>query len=135
MPDDCRRRGQRETFERRGRKKDSLRRTRLTFHTGAGLLTEKQRARLEALFAAEQHVEVGATWEASTSGWSPAHQEPDRKPGRTLNQRAADILAFFEGPGTSNGSIEAICESGFGWSGTVWSEWMSVALNTSASPP
>lgn len=28
--------------------------------------------------------------------------------GRTLNRRAADVLAFFDHPGTSNGPTEAI---------------------------
>ena len=28
--------------------------------------------------------------------------------GRTLNRRAADVLAFFDRPGTSNGPTEAI---------------------------
>lgn len=28
--------------------------------------------------------------------------------GRTLKQRAADVLAYFERPGTSNGPTEAI---------------------------
>ncbi|NYJ66918.1 hypothetical protein HNR16_001706 [Pseudoclavibacter chungangensis] len=46
--------------------------------------------------------------------------------GRTLRQRASDVLAFFDLQGTSNGPTEAICESGFGWSGTGWSGWMSV---------
>jgi hypothetical protein len=49
-----------------------------------------------------------------------------RRLGRTLKQRAVDILAFFDRPGTSNGPTEAVCESGFGWSGTGWSGWMSV---------
>ena len=31
-----------------------------------------------------------------------------RKLGRTLKQRAADILVFFDRPGTSNGPTEAI---------------------------
>ena len=31
-----------------------------------------------------------------------------RKLGRTLKQRTADILAFFDRPGTSNGPTEAI---------------------------
>lgn len=43
--------------------------------------------------------------------------------GRTLKKRAADILAFFDHPHTSNGPTEAVCESGFGWSGTGWSGW------------
>ncbi len=60
--DECRRRTQRDTFGRRGRKDDPLYKARRTLHTGAGLLTEKQQARLEALFANEQHAEVEATW-------------------------------------------------------------------------
>lgn len=31
-----------------------------------------------------------------------------RKLGRTLKQRAEDVLAFFDRPGTSNGPTEAI---------------------------
>lgn len=31
-----------------------------------------------------------------------------KKLGRTLNKRAADILAYFDRPGTSNGPTEAI---------------------------
>lgn len=41
---------------------DPLYNARRTLHTGAGLLTEKQRTRLEAVFAVEEHVEVEATW-------------------------------------------------------------------------
>jgi transposase len=41
-----------------------------------------------------------------------------RRLGRTLSKRAADVLAYFDRPGTSNGPTEAICESGFGWSVT-----------------
>ena len=49
--------------------------------------------------------------------------------GRTLKKRAADILAYFDRPGTSNGPTEAICESGSGWSGTGRSGWVSVVSN------
>ena len=31
-----------------------------------------------------------------------------RRLGRTLNKRAADVLAYFDRPGTSNGPTEAI---------------------------
>ena len=43
--------------------------------------------------------------------------------GRTLKKRAADVLAYFDHPGTSNGPTEAICECLPGWSGTGWSGW------------
>ena len=131
--DQCRRRIQRDVFGRRGRKDDPLYKARRTLHTGAGLLTEKQQTRLKALFADEQHVEVEATW-GIYQRMVTAYREPDRKLGkflmqsvidslttsvptllvelrrlgRTLKQRAADILAFFDRPGTSNGPTEAI---------------------------
>jgi transposase len=65
--DQCRRRVQQDLHGHRGRKDDPLYSARRTLHTGAGLLTDKQHQRLEALFAAEKDVEVEATW-ASTSG-------------------------------------------------------------------
>lgn len=131
--DQCRRRIQRDVSGRRGRKDDPLYKARRTLHTGAGLLTEKQQTRLKALFADEQHVEVEATW-GIYQRMVTAYREPDRKLGkflmqsvidslttsvptllvelrrlgRTLKQRAADILAFFDRPGTSNGPTEAI---------------------------
>lgn len=131
--DQCRRRIQRDAFGRRGRKDDPLYKARRTLHTGAGLLTEKQQTRLKALFADEQHVEVEATW-GIYQRMVTAYREPDRKLGkfliqsvidsltnsvptllvelrrlgRTLKQRAADILAFFDRPGTSNSPTEAI---------------------------
>ena len=131
--DQCRRRIQRDVFGRRGRKDDPLYKARRTLHTGAGLLTEKQQTRLKALFADEQHVEVEATW-GIYQRMVTAYREPDRKLGkflmqsvidslttsvptllvelrhlgRTLKQHAADILAFFDHPGTSNGPTEAI---------------------------
>jgi hypothetical protein len=45
-----------------GRAGDPPFRARRTLHTGADLLTEKQTARLTALFAADEHVQVEATW-------------------------------------------------------------------------
>ncbi|OIJ37117.1 ISL3 family transposase, partial [Rothia kristinae] len=131
--DECRRPVQRDAFGRRGRKNDPLYTARRTLHTGAGLLTEKQQARLEALFADERHAEVEATW-GIYQRMVTAYREPDRglgrfamqqlidslasgvptplvelrKLGRTLKQRAADILAFFDRPGTSNGPTEAV---------------------------
>jgi hypothetical protein len=99
---------------------------------GAALLTEKQQARLEALFAVSEHVEVEATWGIyqrmiayrepdkkhgkammqavidSVASGVPATLTEIRKLGRTLKQRATDILALFDRPGTSNGPTEAI---------------------------
>ncbi|GAB2650050.1 ISL3 family transposase [Gordonia jinhuaensis] len=131
--DECRRRVQQETCGHRGRKGDPLYTARRTLHTGADLLTDKQKNRLEALFAAEAHVEVWATW-GIYQRMIAAYREPDRargrqlladvieiisknvpealievrRLGRTLNRRASDILAYFTRPGTSNGPTEAI---------------------------
>jgi transposase len=131
--DVCRRRVQQNLHGRRGMKDDPLYKARRTLHTGAALLTEKQIVRLQALFADEQHVEVEAAW-GIYQRMIAAYREPDkakgkgmmqavidsvaagvpaalvelRKLGRTLKQRAADILAFFDRPGTSNGPTEAI---------------------------
>ena len=131
--DVCRRRVQQDTTGHRGVKGDLLYKARRTLHTGASLLTDRQRARLDAVFASEEHVEVEATWGiyqrivaayrepdkkkakammqeviAAISSGVPAALVEVRKLGRTMKQRAGDILAFFDRPGTSNGPTEAI---------------------------
>ena len=131
--DRCRRRIQQIMHGHRGRAGDPLYRARRTLHTGADLLTEKQRARLTALFAADEHVQVEATW-GIYQRMIAAYRQPDRTVGkqlmqqlinatsrgvpaalseiitlgRTLTKRAADVLAYFDRPGTSNGPTEAI---------------------------
>ena len=131
--DRCRRRVQQELHGHRGRTTDPLDRARRTLHTGAGLLTDRQHQRLTALFAVEEHVQVECTW-GIYQRMIAAYRHPDRatgkklmtdlidsistgvpKPlvelitlGRTLVKRAADVLAFFDRPGTSNGPTEAI---------------------------
>jgi transposase len=57
--DQCRRRVQQATCGHRGRKGDPLYAARRTLHTGSDL--DKQRQRLTALFADDEHVEVEAT--------------------------------------------------------------------------
>ncbi len=129
----CRRRVQQDLHGHRGRKGDPLFTSRRTLHTGADLLTETQLARLTALFEADEHAEVEATW-GTYQRMIGAYREPDRKQarrlmmtlidsvssavpaaltevrklGRTLKQRAADVLAYFDRPGTSSGPTEAI---------------------------
>lgn len=73
--DQCRRREQQATCGHRGRQGDPLYAAPRTLHTGSDLLTDKQRQRLTALFADDEHVEVEATW-----GHLPAH---DRRLPRT----------------------------------------------------
>ena len=131
--DRCRRRVQQDLHGHRGRAGDPLYAARRTLHTGAGFLTDKQTTRLTALFVNEDHVEVEATW-GVYQRMITAYREPDRTRGRalmqqliaavgsgvpaalsevitlgrTLTTRAADILAYFDRPGTSNGPTEAI---------------------------
>ncbi len=131
--DKCRRRIQQATLGHRGRKGDPLYGARRTLSTGAGLLTPKQQTRLDAVFANDAHVEVEATWGVYQQ-MITAYREPDRAAGkqimtgliasvsagvpgklkevitlgRTLKKRAADVLAYFDRPGTSNGPTEAI---------------------------
>ncbi len=89
--DECRRRVQRDAFGRRGRKEDPLYKARRTLHTGAGLLTEKQQARLEELFADEQHAEVEATW-GIYQRMVTAYREPDQGLGKFVMQQLIDSL-------------------------------------------
>jgi transposase len=131
--DRCRRRVQLDLHDHRGRKGDPLYAARRTLLTGAGLLTDKQHQRLQALFDADEHVEVEATW-GIYQRMIAAYREPDRTTGkqlmdkvitnlstgvpaalselitlgRTLAKRANDVLAYFDRPGTSNGPTEAI---------------------------
>lgn len=131
--DRCRRRVQQAIHGHRGMKGDPLYSARRTLHTGADLLTDKQATRLRALFAAEDHVEVEATW-GIYQRMIDAYRHQDRrqgrelmvsligslssgvpkalveltKLGRTLRKRADDVLAYFDRPGTSNGPTEAI---------------------------
>ena len=61
--DECRRRTQQDTFGRRGRAGDPLYKARRTLHTGKDLLTDRQKTRLEELFADERHAAVEVTWD------------------------------------------------------------------------
>lgn len=129
----CRRRVQLAIHGHRGMKNDPLYAARRTLHTGANLLTDKQKDRLAALFADGAHVEVEATWGIyqrmiaayraedrrrgrelmvklidSVSRGVPAALSEVVTLGRTLRKRTTDVLAYFEMPGTSNGPTEAI---------------------------
>jgi len=131
--DRARQRVQQQTCGHRGRTGDPLYGIRRVLRTGADLLTDKQRARLSAVFADQRHVEAEATW-GTYQRIVAAYRDPDRAAakkavtavitsisagvprqltelitlGRTLKPRAADVLAYFDRPGTSNGPTEAI---------------------------
>lgn len=111
----------------------ALYRARRTLHTGADLLTDRQHARLSALFDGDEHTEVEATWGIYRRAVA-AYREPDPNRGRelmialiasisrglpsvlreivtlgrTLKKRSADVLAYVERRGTSNGPTEAL---------------------------
>ena len=131
--DRCRQRVQQQLHGHRGRSGDPLYGIRRVLRTGAGLLTDRQHARLVAVFADDRHLEVQATW-GIYQRIIAAYRHPDRaagkaelikiiatlssgvpKPltelitlGRTLKRRAIDVLAYFDRPGSSNGPTEAI---------------------------
>ena len=126
--DQCRRRIQRAITGRRGRAGDRLYRARRTLLTGAGLLTNAQAERLEALFADDRHAAVQAAWGVyqrfiqayrtedpglgkhlmqqlidSLEQAIPDGLEEIQTLARTLTSRSQDILAYFDRPRTSNG--------------------------------
>ncbi len=133
----CRQRVQQDLHGHRGRIGDPLYRARRTLLTGADLLTDPQADRLTALFDTdvhdEDHVHVEATW-GIYQRMIAAYRQPDRglgkaamaavidslrtgipealrelvTLGRTLTKRTADVLAYFDRPGTSNGPTEAV---------------------------
>jgi len=101
--------------------------------TGAGLLTDTQARRLEALFADERHAPAHAAWDVyqrliqayrtedpdlgkylMQQAISPLRQavpdglEESQALARTLAERAIDILAHFDHPRTSNRPTETI---------------------------
>ena len=111
----------------------SLYRARRTLLTEAGLLTDAQAERLEALFADERHAAVQAAWGVyqrliqayrvedpglgkylmqrlidSLRQAVPEGLEEVQTLARTLTERASDILAYFDHPRTSNGPTEAV---------------------------
>ena len=75
----------------RGMKNDPLYSARRTLHTGAGLLTDKQAARLTALFADDAHVEVEATW-GIYQRMIAAYRHEDRRRGRELMVKLIDTI-------------------------------------------
>lgn len=129
----CRQRVQQTFHGHRGRRGDPLYRARRTLLTGVDLITDKQAARLEALFADEHYAEVHATW-SIYQRLVITYRQSDKRLGRyllgeairaintvvpsvleeltrlntTLTRRAGDILAYFNRPGTSNRPTEAI---------------------------
>ena len=103
-------------------------------HTRSCLLTARQQHQILDLFSSDEHVALEVTWSVyqniidayrssnARGGKTLMHEEIARLNstsvpssltelttlGRTLKRRAADILAYFDNPHTSNGPTEAI---------------------------
>jgi transposase len=129
----CRQRLQRETSGRRGRKDDPLYKHRRTLLTRTNYLTERQKRRLDLLWATDdEYVALEVTWmfyqdmiqayghPKKSEGKKlmdriintlrkglPTGLEELAQLGRTLWRRREDVLAYFD-IGASNGPVEAI---------------------------
>ena len=131
--DKTRQRVQREQHGRRGRKDDPLYQCRRTLTVGLDLATEKQKDKLETLFATKTHEQVQLVWSVyqkmvdayrqlkpEIGRWAMEQLIKDigtkvpkglpelKKLGGTLRRRKADILAYFDHVGSSNGPTEAL---------------------------
>ena len=129
--DEVRRRVQQDIHGHRGRKDDPLYRIRNILRAGEEHLTDRQRARLDAAWAAdERHVEVELAWRCAQQVRSAYHQDTHAagrkiaekilasfttcpipevaRLGRTLKQWRTEFLGYFDTNGASNGGTEAI---------------------------
>ncbi len=79
--------------------------------TGAELLTDKQRARLESVFADERHVEVQAT-RGIYQRIIAAYRNPDRAAAKTQLRTAIDSISTATARPRPSVSVL------LGWSGT-----------------
>jgi len=128
----CRQRIQQQTCGHRGRTGDPLYGVRRILRTRLPLLSARRKARLEAVFADENHLAVEVCW-GFYQRMIAAYAHPDRRRGktmmttviealrsgvpdaleelaqlgRTLWRRRADVLAYFDYH-ASNGPTEAI---------------------------
>lgn len=128
----CRQRIQQITLGHRGRSGDPLYGIKRVLLTRKTLRTDKQKERLEAVFADENHIDVEVT-ERIYQDLVAAYSDPDKRAGkltmfktlkrlksgvpkelaelaqlgRSLWKRRKEILAYFE-TGASNGPVEAI---------------------------
>ena len=133
MLDRCRQRVQQTTTRHRGRSGDPLHGICRILHAGHNLPVNRQRARIDAVFAVEDHTEVEITWvfyQHTVTVYRDKDREHGRRDlstvitllhrgvsavpaelrclGRTFNRRTADVLAYFDLPGTRNGPTETI---------------------------
>ena len=129
--DDVRRRVQQEIHGHRGRKNDPLYRIRNILRSGRENLTDRQHARLEQAWAAdERHLEVEVAWLCAQQVRDCYHQDshaagraiaekvlttfltcpmPEvKRLGKTLTTWRREFLSYFDTGGASNGGTEAV---------------------------
>ena len=129
--DEVRRRVQHDIHGHRGRKNDPLYRIRNILRAGEENLTDRQRARLDAAWAAdERHVEVQVAWLCAQQVRSAYHQDTPAagraiankildtfttcpipeiaRLGKTLTRWRTEYLGYFDTGGANNGGTEAI---------------------------
>ena len=129
--DEVQRRVQQETRGHRGRKNDPLYRIRNILHAGQENLTDRQNARLDAAWAAdERHVEVEVAWRCAQQVRSAYHQDTHAagravaqkildtftscpipevaRLGKTLTTWRREFLGYFDTGGANNGGTEAM---------------------------
>ena len=128
--DEVRRRVQQDTLGRRGHKDDPLYKIRGLLRHGVEHLTERQQAKITAcLDAGDPTAEVNVAWQCYQQLRSIYHAAPAKgreiaakvldsfhtcpipevaRLGRTLRAWKAQVLAYFDTSGVSNGGTEAI---------------------------
>ena len=89
--DQCRQRVQQDTTGHRGRAGEPLYRARRTLRTRTALLSTRQQARLEAVFADTAHAPVEVTWLVYQQIIT-AYAHPDPREGKSLLTRVIDSL-------------------------------------------
>ena len=83
---------QQDTHGHRGRTGDPLYAARRTLHTGADLLTDKQKTRLDTLFTNDAHVQLEATWHIYQR-MIAAYRDTDRTVGLRTMTSLIDALS------------------------------------------
>ena len=90
--DRCRQRVQQQTCGHRGRTGDPLYGIRRALRTGDGLLTSRQRSRLDAVFVDDAHVAVQVTWQIYQRIVT-AYRSPDRVAAKTALRRVIKTIS------------------------------------------
>ena len=97
MLDDCRRRVQQETLDRRGHKNDPLYKYRRTLFTRISYLSDANEKQLARLFSNECHLEVDCSWSMYQRVVTP-YNEPDGRRGKMLMQELIKIITAPDVP-------------------------------------